>query len=95
MISYGVHPTPFQLKVWSALLRIPAGAVTSYTALAAQIGRPSATRAVASAVARNPVAYLIPCHRVIRQMGHFGGYRWGLPRKRVMLAWEQGDFDAK
>ena len=80
--------TPFQVTVWEALLRVPAGAVVSYEELAAALGRPSATRAVASAVARNPVGYLVPCHRVIRKTGAPGEYRWGAPRKRAMLAWE-------
>jgi AraC family transcriptional regulator of adaptative response/methylated-DNA-[protein]-cysteine methyltransferase len=83
-----VRGTNFQLKVWDALLRIPPGAVASYEHLAVSIGAPHATRAVASAVARNPVAYLIPCHRVIRKTGAFGQYRWGPERKRAMLGWE-------
>lgn len=80
--------TPFQLKIWEALLHIPMGAVTSYSGLAAKIGQPNATRAVASAVARNHVSWLIPCHRVLRAGGAISGYRWGPNRKRVMLAWE-------
>ena len=80
--------TPFQLKVWEALLRIPEGAVTSYDVIADAIGHPAATRAVGTAVGRNPVAYLIPCHRVIKKTGAFGDYRWGSARKRAMLAWE-------
>jgi AraC family transcriptional regulator of adaptative response/methylated-DNA-[protein]-cysteine methyltransferase len=78
----------FQIKVWEALLRIPPGALASYGDVAAAIGRPSATRAVASAVARNPVSYLIPCHRVIRASGAFGEYRWGAARKQAIVAWE-------
>jgi AraC family transcriptional regulator, regulatory protein of adaptative response / methylated-DNA-[protein]-cysteine methyltransferase len=80
--------TPFQLQVWRALIAIPEGGVTSYGKLAAAIGRPSAARAVASAVARNPVSYLVPCHRVIRESGEFWKYRWGVDRKRAMLAYE-------
>ncbi len=80
--------TNFQVKVWEALLRIPAGSAASYEDVAALVGRPKATRAVAGAVARNPVAFLIPCHRVIRKTGGFGNYRWGAARKRAMLAWE-------
>lgn len=80
--------TPFHLKVWEALLAIPSGRVTTYGALAAAAGEPRAVRAVASAVGRNPVAWLIPCHRVLRATGALGGYRWGLPAKRMMLAWE-------
>jgi AraC family transcriptional regulator of adaptative response/methylated-DNA-[protein]-cysteine methyltransferase len=83
-----VEGTNFQVRVWEALLRVPFGALTSYEALAAHAGRPAATRAVASAVARNPVGYLIPCHRVIRKLGVMGGYRWGPARKKAILAWE-------
>ncbi|MFH2005624.1 MAG: methylated-DNA--[protein]-cysteine S-methyltransferase [bacterium] len=80
--------TNFQLQVWQALLQIPEGSVVSYGALARRLGAPRATRAVASAVGRNPVAYLIPCHRVLRSSGAIGGYRWGKARKRAMLARE-------
>jgi len=80
------------MKVWEALLRIPAGALTTYTAVAKSIGRPSAARAVSNAVAHNPVAYIIPCHRVIRESGEMGGYRYGIPRKRAMLEWETARF---
>jgi AraC family transcriptional regulator of adaptative response/methylated-DNA-[protein]-cysteine methyltransferase len=83
-----LHGTNFQVRVWEALLRVPAGGVTTYEGLAARIGRPGAARAVGQAVARNPVAYLIPCHRVIRKLGVLGGYRWGAGRKRLLLAWE-------
>jgi len=83
-----VQGTNFQIKVWEALLRIPAGAVTSYEAIAAQIGAPTASRAVGSAVARNRVAFLIPCHRVIRKSGVIGPYRWGAARKKAILGWE-------
>lgn len=80
--------TPFQLKVWEALMRIPPGAVVSYEKLAAHIGKPTAARAVAGAVALNPVSWLVPCHRVIRGTGAITGYRWGPSRKRAILAWE-------
>ena len=80
--------TPFQLKVWEALLRIPPGAVVSYERLAAHLGKPGSARAVASAVALNPVSWLVPCHRVIRGTGMITGYRWGPSRKRAMLVWE-------
>jgi AraC family transcriptional regulator, regulatory protein of adaptative response / methylated-DNA-[protein]-cysteine methyltransferase len=80
--------TNFQVKVWEALLRIPEGSVTSYQELAARLRRPRAARAVGNAVARNPVAFLIPCHRVIRRMGALGGYHWGPARKQTLLAWE-------
>lgn len=78
----------FQVKVWEALLRIPRGSVTSYRHLANALGYPAAPRVAARAVASNPVAYLIPCHRVLRATGDVGGYRWGAPRKQAILAWE-------
>lgn len=80
--------TNFQIKVWEALLAIPEGKVVSYTQLARAVGRPDAVRAVASAVGRNPISVLIPCHRVIRESGDLGGYHWGLPRKITLLAME-------
>ena len=80
--------TNFQIKVWEALLKIPTGCVASYEAIAARIGKPTASRAVGSAVANNSIAYLIPCHRVIQKIGAFGNYRWGVPRKKAMLLWE-------
>jgi len=80
--------TNFQVKVWEALLRIPPGSVTTYEQVAMRIGKPSSLRAVGSAVGHNPVAVLIPCHRVIRKTGEFGIYRYGLARKRALLAWE-------
>ncbi|WP_076363517.1 methylated-DNA--[protein]-cysteine S-methyltransferase [Phaeovulum vinaykumarii] len=79
---------PFQIKVWEALLRVPAGGATSYAALAEAIGRKGAARAVGTAVGRNPVSFLIPCHRVLRGTGALGGYHWGLGVKRALLAWE-------
>jgi AraC family transcriptional regulator of adaptative response/methylated-DNA-[protein]-cysteine methyltransferase len=80
--------TNFQMKVWEALLRIPAGSVVTYGTIAQMIGSPKAVRAVGTAVGKNPVAYLIPCHRVIRGAGHLGGYRWGTDRKRAILGME-------
>jgi len=80
--------TNFQLKVWEALLQIPAGAVTTYEGLAQRIGQPGASRAVGSAVGHNPIAVLIPCHRVIRKVGDFGNYRYGALRKKALLAKE-------
>lgn len=80
--------TRFQIKVWEALLRIPQGAVVSYGSLAHAIGRPGAHRAVGTAAGRNPIAYLIPCHRVLRANGELGGYHWGTARKRAILARE-------
>ncbi len=83
-----LRATPFQLKVWEALLRIPMGATTSYTDLATRIGRPTAARAVAGALAANPVSWLITCHRVLRSDGSITGYRWSPEQKRTLLAWE-------
>lgn len=85
---------PFQLKVWEALLTIPSGHVTTYSEIAGAIGRPAAVRAVGTAVGRNPVSWLIPCHRALRKSGGLGGYHWGLPVKRAMLAWESARADA-
>jgi len=82
--------TNFQVKVWQALLKVARGTVASYEDIARRIGKPNAVRAVANAVAHNPVAYLIPCHRVIRKTGAVGGYRWGSARKKAILAWEAG-----
>jgi AraC family transcriptional regulator of adaptative response/methylated-DNA-[protein]-cysteine methyltransferase len=86
--------TNFQLKVWEALLNVPIGAVTTYQRLAAQIGQPTASRAVGTAVGHNPVAVLIPCHRVIRSVGEFGNYRYGAPRKMALLGWEQAQVNS-
>lgn len=83
-----LHGTNFQVKVWEALLRIPAGMVVSYQDVAAHIGNAGAVRAVGRAASQNSIAYLIPCHRVIRKVGLVGDYRWGAARKRLMLAWE-------
>jgi AraC family transcriptional regulator, regulatory protein of adaptative response / methylated-DNA-[protein]-cysteine methyltransferase len=85
---------PFQIKVWEALLRIPSGHVTTYGEIGRAIGQPLAVRAVGTAVGRNPLAFIIPCHRAIRKTGGLGGYHWGLPVKRAMLAWEGARADA-
>ena len=94
----GVHlavlAAPFQAKVWEALMMIPSGHVTTYSDIAARIANPKAVRAVGTAVGRNPVSWLIPCHRALRKSGALGGYHWGLPVKRAMLAWESARFDA-
>ena len=79
---------PFQIKVWEALLKLPEGQVTTYGEIAKAIGTPKAVRAVGTAVGRNPIGYLIPCHRVLRKSGELGGYHWGLPIKRAMLGYE-------
>ena len=78
----------FQLKVWEALLKIPEGRLVSYDQIANAIGQPTASRAVGTAIGNNPIGYLIPCHRVIKKTGIFGGYRWGPERKQAMLGWE-------
>jgi len=77
--------SPFQQQVWDALLQIPTGTLVTYTDVAHAIGKPKAVRAVANAIGANPIAWLIPCHRVIRSDGKLGGYRWGLERKIEML----------
>ena len=80
--------SPLQLQVWSALLKIPAGKVTNYKTLAKHIGKPKAVRAIATAIGRNPLCWLIPCHRVLRTNGELGGYHWGLQVKTAMLKFE-------
>ena len=85
---------PFQIKVWEALLAIPTGHVTTYSEIAEAIGNPRAVRAVGTAVGRNPVSWLIPCHRALRKSGGLGGYHWGLPVKRAMLAYETARSEA-
>jgi AraC family transcriptional regulator of adaptative response/methylated-DNA-[protein]-cysteine methyltransferase len=87
-LSLYLRGTNFQVKVWEALMRIPEGGAVTYEQIARSLGAPSATRAVGAAVGRNPVAFLIPCHRVLRKSGEMGGYHWGVPRKRLILAWE-------
>ena len=89
-----VAGTPFQVRVWRALLQVPRGAVVSYGQIAGAIGQPAASRAVGSAVGRNSLAFLIPCHRVIRDTGITGHYRWSPDRKRAMLAWEAAPLPA-
>jgi AraC family transcriptional regulator, regulatory protein of adaptative response / methylated-DNA-[protein]-cysteine methyltransferase len=87
-IKLHLKGTPFQLKVWHALLHIPGGDVSAYGSIAQHIHQPSASRAVGTAIGSNPVGYIIPCHRVIKSIGETGGYRWGSIRKKAMLAWE-------
>lgn len=87
-IKLWVRGTAFQLQVWRALLALGSAERTSYGAMAQIIGQPGAARAVGAAVGANPVAWLIPCHRVLRASGELGGYHWGVERKRAMLAWE-------
>ncbi len=85
---------PFQIKVWEALMQIPSGHVTSYSQIAEAVGSPRAVRAVGTAVGRNPISLLIPCHRALRKSGGLGGYHWGLPVKRAILAWEAARAEA-
>jgi AraC family transcriptional regulator of adaptative response/methylated-DNA-[protein]-cysteine methyltransferase len=80
--------TKFQIEVWQALLKIPFGETRTYQELARSLGRPSSARAIGNAVGKNPISYLIPCHRVIRSSGELGGYRWGVERKAAILNWE-------
>ena len=85
-----VKGTNFQIQVWKALLNLPFGTMTTYQTLAAAIQKPTAARAIGNAIGKNPIGYLIPCHRVIRESGELGGYRWGLDRKAALLGWEAG-----
>lgn len=93
IIKIHLKGTPFQLKVWQALLQIPTGALTTYKAIANRIEQPNASRAVGTAIGKNPIAFLIPCHRVIQSTGHFGGYRWDPLRKTAMIGWEMAKHD--
>ena len=88
-LSLHIGGTPFQVQVWRALLEIPFGETRSYTDLAKAVCSEKAVRAVGSAVGRNPISYLIPCHRVLRQSKALGGYHWGRTRKKALLAWEE------
>ena len=88
-LSLFLKGTNFQIKVWEALLKIPSGKVTSYQDVAKVIDKPKAVRAAASAVANNPISFLIPCHRVVRKSGIIHNYRWGPERKVAMLGWER------
>ncbi|MEO0472638.1 MAG: methylated-DNA--[protein]-cysteine S-methyltransferase [Bacteroidota bacterium] len=92
-IPLDLKGTPFQVKVWEALLRIPSGRLCAYKDIAEAIGKPTASRAVGTAIGRNPIAYLIPCHRVIRENGQFSGYRWQPDRKTAMIGWESVRFN--
>lgn len=92
-IKLHLKGTEFQLKVWEALLKIPAGQLSTYGTIAAHIEKPKASRAVGTAIGSNPVAFLIPCHRVIQSSGIFGGYMWGSTRKTAMIGWEAAQSD--
>jgi AraC family transcriptional regulator of adaptative response/methylated-DNA-[protein]-cysteine methyltransferase len=82
--------TDFEVSVWETLLKIPVGKATTYSDVARKIGRPAASRAVGAAVGKNPVSFVVPCHRVVGTSGALTGYHWGLPRKRAILGWESG-----
>ena len=86
--------TEFQLKVWETLLKIPVGRLSTYGNIAKQIVNPNASRDVGTAIGSNPVAFLIPCHRVIQNSGAIGGYMWGPTRKTAMIGWEAAKFDS-
>ncbi|HEY4787585.1 MAG TPA: methylated-DNA--[protein]-cysteine S-methyltransferase [Bacteroidales bacterium] len=92
-IKLHLKGTEFQLKVWEALLKIPSGCLTSYRHIAERINHPKASRAVGTAIGDNPVAFLIPCHRVIQSSGAIGDYHWGSTRKAVMIGWEAAQFE--
>ena len=82
--------TDFQVRVWESLLKIPLGKAVTYSDIAARIGQPTASRAVGAAVGRNPISFVVPCHRALGKSGALTGYHWGLTRKRAMLGWEAG-----
>ncbi len=82
--------TDFEVRVWEALLEIPMGRATTYSDIAAKLRAPKAARAVGAAVGKNPVSFVVPCHRVLGKGGELTGYHWGLTRKRAMLGWEAG-----
>ena len=86
--------TDFEVRVWETLLKIPMGRAVSYSDIARHLGKPSASRAVGSAVGRNPISFVVPCHRVLRGDGSLGGYHWGLTRKRALIGWEAGQLAA-
>jgi AraC family transcriptional regulator of adaptative response/methylated-DNA-[protein]-cysteine methyltransferase len=82
--------TDFEVRVWETLLRIPLGKATTYSTIAGHIGKPKASRAVGAAVGRNPISFVVPCHRVLGKSGALTGYHWGVTRKQAMLGWEAG-----
>lgn len=94
-IKLHLKGTDFQLKVWESLLKIPLGKLSTYGNLANEIGNPKASRAVGTAIGSNPVAFLIPCHRVIQSSGKIGGYMWGSDRKQLMIGWESAKVYSK
>ncbi len=86
--------TDFEVKVWETLLKIPVGKATTYQSVAEHIGRPTASRAVGAAVGKNPISFVVPCHRVVGSTGALTGYHWGVPRKRAIMGWEAGVISA-
>ncbi len=94
-IPLHVFGAPFQIKVWEALLAIPSGRVTTYSEVASAINQSSAARAVGTAIGKNPISWLIPCHRVLQKSGGLGGYHWGLPVKKALLAYEAAGLDSE
>jgi AraC family transcriptional regulator of adaptative response/methylated-DNA-[protein]-cysteine methyltransferase len=82
--------TDFDVEVWETLLKIPVGQATTYSAIAGRLGRPQSARAIGGAVGRNPISFVVPCHRVVGKAGALTGYHWGVPRKRAILGWEAG-----
>jgi AraC family transcriptional regulator of adaptative response/methylated-DNA-[protein]-cysteine methyltransferase len=88
LLSLALKGTAFQLQVWQALLKVPLGQTASYKQICEHIGRPNSSRAVGSAVGRNPVTFYVPCHRILAHNGGLGGYYWGLDKKRALLSWE-------
>jgi AraC family transcriptional regulator of adaptative response/methylated-DNA-[protein]-cysteine methyltransferase len=94
-IKLHLKGTAFQLKVWESLLKIPMGKLSSYGSIAEQIGFPGASRAVGTAIGSNPIAFLIPCHRVIQSSGTLGGYMWGSTRKTAIIGWEAAKINTK
>lgn len=94
-IKLHLKGTAFQLRVWESLLKIPTGQLSTYGNIATQIGNPNAARAVGTAIGSNPIAFLIPCHRVIQSSGEFGGYMWGKTRKTAIIGWEGAKMDGR
>lgn len=92
-VKLHLKASDFQLKVWEALLKIPKGNLATYGAIAQEINNPNASRAVGTAIGQNPIAFLIPCHRVIKATGVFGGYMWGTTRKTAIIGWEASKMD--
>jgi AraC family transcriptional regulator of adaptative response/methylated-DNA-[protein]-cysteine methyltransferase len=93
-IKLHLKGTRFQIKVWEALLKIPLGSLSTYGKIGEQIGKPNASRAIGTAIGSNPVAFLIPCHRVIQSTGNIGGYMWGNTRKTAIIGWESAKSDS-